>query len=325
MIEILLQYGLFLLKTVTIVVAIMLIIGMIASLTSRRREKGEEFLTVKKINQRYEKMENDLNQVILDNKAWKQYSKQQAKAHKDQDKGGDRPRLYVLDFNGDMKASAVNSLREEVSAVLTVARAQDEIFVKLESGGGMVHAYGLAASQLQRIRERKIPLTVSVDKIAASGGYMMASVADKIIAAPFAVIGSIGVIAQIPNFHRLLKKHDVDFEQITAGEFKRTLTMFGENSDTARAKFRQQVEETHALFKDFVSANRPQVDIQAVATGEHWYGSQSLQNKLVDQLITSDDYLMNKRHDAEIYEISYKQKRGLREQFSDKIQGLLNF
>ena len=154
---------------------------------------------------------------------------------------------------------------------------------------------------------------------------MMASVADKIIAAPFAVIGSIGVIAQIPNFHRLLKKHDVDFEQITAGEFKRTLTMFGENSDTARAKFRQQVEETHALFKDFVSANRPQVDIQAVATGEHWYGSQSLQNKLVDQLITSDDYLMNKRHDAEIYEISYKQKRGLREQFSDKIQGLLNF
>ena len=109
-------------------------------------------------------------------------------------------------------------------------------------------AYGLAASQMQRIRDKKLKLTVCVDKVAASGGYMMAVVADKIIAAPFAVLGSIGVLAQVPNFHRLLKKHDVDFEMLTAGKYKRTLTMFGENTDKGREKFQEDIEDTHVLF-----------------------------------------------------------------------------
>ncbi|MDF5637600.1 protease SohB, partial [Vibrio parahaemolyticus] len=182
------------------------------------------------------------------------------------------PHLFVLDFNGSIDAKEVASLREEITAILAVAREGDEVLLRLESGGGMVHGYGLASSQLDRIKAAGLPLTISVDKVAASGGYMMACVADKIVSAPFAIVGSIGVIAQIPNFNKLLKKHDIEYEQLTAGEYKRTLTMFGENTDKARDKFKQELEETHVLFKDFIRERRPSLDLDKVATGEHWFG-----------------------------------------------------
>jgi serine protease SohB len=210
-----------------------------------------------------------------------------------------------------MLASAVATLRQEVTAILTVAEPGDRVLVRLESAGGAVHAYGLAASQIARFRERKVPVTVAVDKIAASGGYMMACTAEHIIAAPFAVLGSIGVVAQLPNFHRLLEKNDIDFELFTAGEFKRTITLFGENTDKARAKFREEIEEVHVLFKDFVKQNRPVLDLAQVATGEHWYGSRALELKLVDELRTSDDYLLEASSDADLYEVTYHAKKGL--------------
>ena len=219
----------------------------------------------------------------------------------------------MLGFKGDIKASDVSSLREEISALLTFATDNDEIVVLLESAGGTVHGYGLAASQLKRVRDKKIKLTVAVDKVAASGGYMMACVADKIIAAPFAIIGSIGVLTQIPNFHRLLKKHNVDFEQITAGQYKRTLTLFGENTDQDREKVQEELEETHQLFKNFIKENRGDVDIEKIATGEHWYGSQAMELKLVDELKTSDDYLSDAVKNADIYEIQYIRKKPMSE------------
>jgi len=241
----------------------------------------------------------------------------------DGDKSSPSKRIFVLNFDGDIRASAVSSLCQEVSAILTMAGPADEVVVRVESGGGVVHGYGLAASQLARLRERGIPLTVAVDKIAASGGYMMACVADKIIAAPFAFIGSIGVLLQSPNLRGLLKKHDVEFEQIYAGEHKRTLTLFGENTDKAREKVQQQIEETHTLFKAHVKAQRPGVDIEQVATGEYWLGSRALEMGLVDQLQTSDDYLMAARGDAQILELHYAEKQKLIDKFASMMRAAL--
>ncbi|VXB02455.1 putative protease SohB [Enhydrobacter sp. AX1] len=215
---------------------------------------------------------------------------------------------FVLDFYGDIKATEVQQLREEISTLLTVAQAEDEVIVRLESSGGMVHAYGLAAAQLARIKEAGLHLTVCIDKVAASGGYMMACVADKILAAPFAVVGSIGVVAQVPNFHDLLEKHDIDVEVFTAGKYKRTVTVFGENTEEDKQKFQQELEETHKLFKDFVRKYRPSLDVEQVATGEHWYGEDAITRNLVDALQTSDSYILEKMTDSELYAIQSRQK-----------------
>ena len=208
--------------------------------------------------------------------------------------------FLVFLFKLVLGANQVENLREEVTAVICIAKPKDEVLVRLESGGGVVHGYGLAASQLQRLKDKKIPLTVSVDKVAASGGYMMACVADNVLAAKFAIIGSIGVIAQIPNFNKLLKKNDIEFEQHTAGQFKRTLTMFGENNDEGREKFRDELEDVHQMFKGFVQEHRPALAIDTVATGEYWYGSKALELGLVDTIQTSDDFLLSANSDKKL-------------------------
>lgn len=318
--ELLLQYGLYLAKTLTWLVAIGALIVLIANLIREGRGQVGERLEVKHINERLKDMAEVLNLDLMsdgEHKAAEKQRKADAKARKKAAKLGEepvKPRLFVLDFDGDIEASQVGALREEISALLQVARADDAVLVRLESGGGIVHSYGLAASQLKRIRDRGYRLIVSIDKVAASGGYMMACVADEIVAAPFAVVGSIGVVAQMPNFHRLLDKHQVDVELHTAGEYKRTLTMFGENTDAARAKFKQELEEIHSLFKAFVSDNRKQLAIEKVATGEHWYGTQAQELGLVDRLQTSDDLLLDAVKEREVYEVRYRVKRGLREQ-----------
>jgi serine protease SohB len=221
--------------------------------------------------------------------------------------------VFVLDFDGDIKASAVKHLREEISTLISTANKGDEVIIRLESGGGMVHSYGLAAAQLVRLKDAGLKLTVCVDKIAASGGYMMACVADKIIAAPFAVIGSIGVVSQLPNFNKLLKKNDVDYEMFTAGDYKRTVTVFGENDDEDRAKYQQELEQTHDLFKHFVSTYRSELDLNKVANGEHWYGEDAVKLNLVDKLQTSDSYILQLMEDNEVYALHSRQKPTLAE------------
>ena len=321
--EFLTDYGLFLAKTATIVVALIASVAGTIAVMSRHKKESRDGLSVKKLNDRYEEMAFTVKQEMLDKEALKRLKKEHKTRHKKKGAPDERERVFILNFEGDIKASAVSALREEITAILTVARPGDTVFLRLHSAGGMVHAYGLAASQLMRIRARDIPLTIAVDKIAASGGYMMACVAERILAAPFAILGSIGVVAQIPNFNRLLKKHDIDLELITAGEYKRTLTLFGENTDKARRKFSEEIADTHELFKQFIRDNRPGVDIEKVATGEHWFGTRARDLNLVDELKTSDDWLLEQSKDKDLYEITYQGKRPLMARLFSGMESLL--
>ena len=311
----LLDYGLFLLKFGTVVAAIAALFFVVAMLKMRARGSADGHLEVKNINQKFEHMQLLMESAILPKGAFKKSVKEHKSKQKKAEKAdtAEKRRIFVINFKGDIRADEVASLREEISAILTIAAGSDEVLVVLESGGGSAHGYGLAASQLRRMREKNIPLTVAVDKVAASGGYMMACVANKIIAAPFAIIGSIGVLAQMPNFHKLLKKHDIDFEQISAGKYKRTLSLFGENTEEGREKLRAEIEETHELFKQFVRENRAQVNVEEISTGEHWHGKKALELGLVDALQTSDDYLSEAAKTADIYEISFARKKSFME------------
>lgn len=330
--EFLAEYGLFLAKSVTVVVAILLIISGIVAAGMRQKKPPGGHIEIKHINDEIDAMSEALKIATIDKEVLKQQQKEKKKADKEAkkerikaEKGGEhKKRVYVLDFDGDIKASEVSSLREEITSVLSIAKESDEVVLKLSSGGGMVHTYGLASSQLKRLVDHNIPLTVCVDKVAASGGYMMACVGNKIVAAPFAILGSIGVMAQIPNFHRLLKKNDVDFELMTAGEYKRTLTVFGENTDKGREKFREDLEKTHDLFKVFVAENRPQVNIDEVATGEIWFGTQAVEKALIDELGTSDDYIVKACNDADVFEVNYVERKSISDRFSLTAHSLID-
>ncbi|WJG07874.1 protease SohB [Aliiglaciecola sp. LCG003] len=315
--EFLFQYGLFAAKAITIVVAILLVVGGIIALAAKQKQ-GSGQLEIKSLSEQIEELKQHAKHLLLDKSELKQQQKDEKKAEKAAKKAKDadkdhKANLFVVDFKGSMDAHEVDSLREEVTAILCSAQKQDEVLVRLESGGGVVHGYGLAASQLQRLKDRDIHLTVAVDKVAASGGYMMACVADHVLSAKFAIIGSIGVIAQLPNFNKLLKRNNIEFEQHTAGDFKRTLTMFGENNDQGREKFKQELEEVHVMFKDFVSSHRQQLDIDRVATGEYWYGAKAQELGLVDEIQTSDDFLLNKLTSHKIYSVKYSKKKSVAE------------
>ena len=287
MLEIFLEYGLFLLKVITVLISVIVLISFVAA---SKKSNTSEGLEIENLNEKYKGLSDSLNKAVMEKDEWKKKQKsEKAIAKKNKKKKTRKPKAYILDFIGDIKASAVPSLREEVTAILDIAKRNDQIVLRLDNHGGVVHEHGLAASQLARIRQKKIHLTVVVDKVAASGGYLMASVANKIYAAPFAILGSIGVIAQLPNFNRLLDNYGVDFEQITAGQYKRNVTMFGKNTDEDREKLKDQLEEIHELFKSSVNEYRPQLDLERVATGEHWYGSKALELGLIDQIKTSDE------------------------------------
>lgn len=328
--EFLTNYGLFLAKVVTVVVAILVIIVAVVAAASRnRRRKDAGEIRVERLNERLRKRREHLEEEMVPEEERKQWHKAHRKAEKEEAKARKRQarrerhgatpvevnaRTFVLDFHGDIKASATDDLRRSISAILAVADAKrDEVVVRLESGGGLVHSYGLAAAQLDRIRQQGLRLTVCVDKVAASGGYMMACVAEHIVASPFAIIGSIGVVAQLPNFHRLLKKHEIDYEVLTAGEFKRTLTIFGENTEKGRRKFLEDLEDTHQLFKDHVGERRPQLDMGAVANGDIWFGRRALEVRLVDELMTSDEFLIRACDNRDVFLVHYERKRTLME------------
>lgn len=336
--EFLFDYLSFLLKVATIVTAILVVVSVtIAASVAKgaanfRKHQRDTFghLEVRHLNEFYDHVRTAMEQAAMSPEEAKKAEKSKKrkkdsktketdskKQSEDSDSGkqeeeeteteteSDKHTLFVINFEGDIDASRTSNLRHEISAVLTRASEKDEVLVKVESSGGFVHSYGYAASQLLRLKKAGLHLTVAVDKVAASGGYMVAVVADKIMASPFAVVGSIGVAAELPNVNRLLKKHDVDYEVITAGEHKRTLSMFGENTDEARAKFIEEMEDVHGLFKEFVVEHRQQVDLDVVSTGESWYGERALKINLVDELQTSDEFIMSAVKDSEVYEVSW--------------------
>ena len=372
--EFLAEYGVFLAKAITIVIAIIVVIGALANLSSKNRKASDGHIEITNLTEEIDEVKDGMLEELLSEEEYKAMQKEKKKQEKAEHKEmkkklkaekkkkqataktsesvdneqessadeADNPketesqpseskeqsesdnhskgRLFVIDFDGDVEASAVTNLREEITAIISAASPEDRVLVRLESPGGMVHSYGLAASQLTRIRAANLKLIIAVDQVAASGGYMMACVADEIIAAPFAVVGSIGVVAELPNFHRLLKHNKVDYEQHTAGEYKRTLTMFSENTEAARLKFKKELEETHDLFKHFITDNRPSLDIDKVATGEHWYGTQALELGLIDKIQTSDDFVVKAAAEEDVFEITYQVKKPLAERLSFSIQ-----
>lgn len=328
--EVLLNYGIFLLELLT-VFGIIAVVVMLILESKKQSEEGS--VSIKNLTEKYKEQQKSLSSFFLSEAELKHKEKEEKKAEKAKLKadkkrlkeGGAeqevKSRLFVLDFNGDMMAHSVNGLRKEIDAVLGLANPEkDAVLLKLESPGGVVHGYGLAASQLQRLRDHNIPLTAAVDKVAASGGYMMACVANKIVSAPFAVIGSVGVVAQVPNIHRLLKKHDIDVDVMTAGEYKRTVTLVGENTEKGKQKFQQELEETHELFKNFVEKHRPQLDIEKVATGEHWFGQQAIELNLVDEISTSDDLILNAIQEKDVIELRYKEKKKLTQRLGSQLE-----
>ena len=321
MLEIFLEYGLFLLKVITVLISVIVLISFVAA---SKKSNTSEGLEIENLNEKYKGLSDSLNKAVMEKDEWKKKQKsEKAIAKKNKKKKTRKPKAFILDFIGDIKASAVPSLREEVTAILDIAKRNDQIVLRLDNHGGVVHEHGLAASQLARIRQKKIHLTVVVDKVAASGGYLMASVANKIYAAPFAILGSIGVIAQLPNFNRLLDNYGVDFEQITAGQYKRNVTMFGKNTDEDREKLKDQLEEIHELFKSSVNEYRPQLDLERVATGEHWYGSKALELGLIDEIKTSDELLIEMAKKYEIFSVKLKVKKPLKKRLLSNIDSLL--
>lgn len=313
------DYGLFLAQVVTLTVAIGLLIVLVTRL---RGQEERSRLRIEELNTRYRSRQRRLRLASLGKKhrkaalkAFKKDDKQEARAAGNKQSGQPHGRssVWVLDFHGDIKASATSRLAEEISAVLGVAEVGDEVVVRLESPGGLVHAYGLAAAQLDRLRQAGVSTTICVDKVAASGGYLMACCADRLRVAPFAVLGSIGVVAQLPNIHRLLKKHDIDIELLTAGRYKRTLTVLGENTEEGREKFAEDLENTHDLFKRYVAERRPALDIEAVSTGEIWYGSEALGKGLADAVGTSEAYLLERMKEARVLSLRLEKRRGLTE------------
>ena len=317
MTQAILEYLLFLAKTLTVVAAIVFVIGMFVNLSRRQREA--EGLKVTNLNARLRRAADGLRYALLPKAERKKLVKQRKKEDK-ASQSQQRKRVFVVDFRGDIRASGTASLREEVSALLAVAEQNDEVLVRLENAGGLVHEHGLAASQLVRIRERGIPLTVAVDKVAASGGYLMACVADRILAAPFAIVGSIGVLAQVPNFRRLLDERGITVEQVKAGRYKRTVNMFGEVTDEDREKLREELEEVHALFQAMVGRYRPQLDLQRVATGEYWYGSRALELELIDEVGTSDDWLARRVNDADVWKLEWRSHKRLMDKLATTME-----
>ena len=320
--EILLDYLIFLLKVITVALAVTIpLLMIIGSSKGKSLPKGK--LSITNLSDKYEEMGNSVKGSILQPKELKKFNKESAKKKKKKEKDEVDESIFVLNFKGDIQATEVEKLKQEINAILLADTECSEVVVKVESGGGSAYAYGLCAAELKRLVDNGINLTVCIDKVAASGGYLMSCVASKIIAAPWAIVGSIGVIAQLPNFHRLLKKNLIDFEMHTAGEFKRTLTTLGENTDAGRAKFKEDLEDLHLIFKDFVKEQRPQVNTDVVATGEVWQGEKAVEVGLVDALETSDNYLVGLSKKARLFEISFIEKKNLSEKFAFSFQLIL--
>lgn len=311
------------------VIGLFLLVFVIISLIAIKKKKNDQEvkINIKNLNKAYKENKNKILKEILSETEIKEINKKEKienkKKKKNETSKENTKRLFVLDFNGDIAASAVTVFREQITAILQIARACDEVVIRLESPGGMVHAYGLASSQIARIKEQNIPLTICVDKVAASGGYMMACLADKIIAAPFAILGSIGVIASLPNLNKLLHKNDIEYLEMTAGEYKRTLTPLGEITEKKKAKFQEQIEEVHTLFKDHIKKYRQKVDLEVVATGEYWYGIRALEINLVDELKTSDNYLLESSKNCDVFHIFTPKKESLRDKLSGSFAAIV--
>ncbi len=304
------DFGGFALRSFWIAAMIALVVVIPIIFGARTQKRREEDVKVSSLDERFDLMEAQIRVATDGAKGAKAFLKERKKAAKLHDDSAKR--VYLVAFKGDPMASGHAAFARKITAALMAARAgKDEIVVTLHSPGGLVSAYGLMAAQMQRVRRAGVELTACVDQVAASGGYMMAVVANRIVAAPFAVVGSIGVVAQVPNVNRLLKKIDVDYEELTAGEHKRPISVLAPITDEGREHFRHKLEETHVAFKDFVRENRPALNVEAVGDGDYWYATDALKLGLIDAISTSDEYLMNQRGKARLFVSDAPEKKTL--------------
>lgn len=309
--------SLFFLKSLIIVVGLLVVI-LIPMIQSQKRKAGKKKkLELENLKNRFKPYIQEFHQAHMNKKKYKNYLKQLKKKEPIESEK-EKPNSFLISFTGDKMATQVESLRDEVSLILNIAKPEDEVILLLESPGGAVASYGLAASQLVRLRDR-LKLTICVDTVAASGGYLMASTGHQIISAPFALVGSIGVLFQTPNIHEFLKKRDISFEEITAGKYKRTITPFGKITEEKKQKLQEQIDLVYFQFKNFLKKYRENLDFEKVATGEVWLGAEALKLHLVDKIQCSDDYIMEALKTRNVYKIKLKEEKKLWEKFTKKI------
>lgn len=302
---------------VTVSLLVLILIPLAFTQSRKLKDKDRKTLHFENLKTRLNNYVLEAQRGLLDKKNLKLHLKDLKKRKKEAKKP--RPNSYVLEFIGDKTASQTENLREEISLILKIAKPEDEVILLLESRGGSVAHYGLAASQLKRLRDHNVPLTVCVDKVAASGGYLMACTANKILSAPFAFIGSIGVLFGIPNLHGLLKKNLISYEELTAGKHKRTLTPFGEVTDEKREKLQEQINLVHEQFQDFLRSCRPGLDFDKVATGEAWPGEKALSLGLIDGIQCADDYIVSQFETRNVYKAALKKEESLKDRLFSKL------
>lgn len=310
--NILTSYAIFFLKIITIIILLLTTIIICLILITN---KDNNYIKIKNINKKY----ITLKKLFL-SKISKKIERKNLIKEENLTK---TKNLFVLHFNGDINASDINNLKDILSIIILNKTHVDEVLIKLTSNGGIVTNYGLAASQLKRLKNENINLTISIDTIAASGGYMMACVANKIIASHFSIIGSIGVLGIIPNINKILTKNNIEIEYHTSGKYKKTLSIIGENTEIGRKKFIESLENTHFLFKNFVKENRSQINIEEIATGEYWYGVDALKLNLIDKIQTSDEYIIENLNNANIYEIKLSEKINIKNKIKENIHNIL--
>ncbi|CAB3976441.1 protease SohB [Candidatus Azoamicus ciliaticola] len=316
MANILTDYTIFFLKIITIIILLLLTIITCLIII---KNKDNKYIEIKNINKKY----ITLKKMFLSEILKKTEKKNIIKNINKEEKIIKTKNLFILNFNGDINASDINNLKDILSILILNKKYVDEVLIKLTSNGGIVTNYGLAATQLKRLKNENINLTISIDTIAASGGYMMACVANKIIASHFSIIGSIGVLGIIPNINKMLNKNNIEIEYHTSGKYKKTLSVIGENTEIGRKKFIESLENTHFLFKNFVKENRSQINIDEIATGEYWYGIDALKLNLIDKIQTSDEYIMENLNNTKIYEIKLNEKTNIKNKIKENIHNIL--
>jgi serine protease SohB len=219
----------------------------------------------------------------------------------------ERP-IAVVSFDGDVRATKRKIVSALIDELIVNKDKLSEAVVVVNSPGGSVAEYGLLYAEMERIRAAGISLTVCIDTYAASGGYLMSLPANRIVAAPFAFVGSVGVVAYSPNIHRLLKKHDIEPRLFTAGEFKRTVTLIGDDDEEAKQHFQHQLESLHGLFLAAVKKYRTGANFEKIGTGDHWTAEESQTQNLglVDHIATSREYLLKLNADRDLVHLSQK-------------------
>jgi protease-4 len=202
--------------------------------------------------------------------------------------------IAVIHLEGTIQGgTGLGATPEYILDQLDKALADDNvkaILLRIDSPGGTVAASQEIALAVKRASEKK-PVVVSVGDICASGGYMVASQADEIIASPGSSVGSIGVIMEVANVEELLNKVGISFTTLTTGAYKDAGSPYRSLTETETAMLNEQLTVIYDQFITDVAEGRdlPETKVRELATGWVWLGSEALDLGLVDSLGNYND------------------------------------